>query len=354
MYNLTGQNFINRIRSFYPNIKVASGQSELICRCPFCGDSKDLKHAHMYISVPQSEEELAFYDCKKCPAHGVVDIDFLRKIGCEDTSLLVEVSKHNSEVFNLPKYRSIKQVDVYPLNMNYIRDNPLNKFKLQYINERIGSNFKISDLPYLKIFLNLYDIININRLELTRHQMTCDDLDKWFIGFISYDNSFAGLRKLTEKDLYKTINKRYINYTLVNKTDDAKNFYVIPTMINRVSPNPVKIHLAEGQFDILSIFYNLNNCNREQNIYIACGGKSYTQALEFILLETGVINYEIHYYPDKDVNDNEFFINVQQKIQWLPSNIIIHRNTYPGEKDYGVPMNRINDTIRIINEVQPY
>ena len=133
MYNLTGQNFINRIRSFYPNLKVASGQSEVICRCPFCGDSKDLKHAHLYISVPQNEEELSFYDCKKCPAHGVVDIDFLRKIGCEDTSLLVEVSKHNSEVFKLPKYKSIKQIDVYPLNMNYIRDNPLNRFKLQYI-----------------------------------------------------------------------------------------------------------------------------------------------------------------------------------------------------------------------------
>ena len=353
MYNLTGQNFINRLRSFYPNLKVASGQSEVVCRCPFCGDSKDLKHAHLYISVPQNEEELAFYHCKKCPAHGVVDTDFLRKIGCEDTSLLVEVSKHNADVFKLPKYKSIKQVDIYPLNMNYIRDNPLNKYKLQYINERIGSNFKLSDLPSLKIFLNLYDIVMPNKLELTRHQMTCDDLDKWFMGFISYDNSFAGLRKLTEKELYRTINKRYINYTLVNKTDDAKNFYVIPTMISKINTEPVKIHLAEGQFDILSIFYNLNNCNREQNIYIACGGKSYTQALEFILLETGIINYEIHYYPDADVTDRDFF-DVQRKIQLLPSNIFIHRNTHPGEKDFGVPMNRIIDTVRVINETQIY
>ena len=354
MYNLTGQNFINRIRSFYPNLKIASGQSELICRCPYCGDSKDLKHAHLYISVPQNEEELAFYHCKKCPAHGVVDIEFLRKIGCEDTSLLVEVNKHNSEVFKLPKYKSIKQVDIYPLNMNYISDNPLNKYKLKYINDRIGSNFRLCDLPYLKIFLNLYDIINPNNLELTRHQMTCDDLNKWFMGFISYDNSFAGLRKLTEKDLYRTINKRYINYTLVNKTDDAKNFYVIPTAINVLHPEPVKIHLAEGQFDILSIFYNLNNCNRNQNIYIACGGKSYTQALEFILLETGIINYEIHYYPDKDVLDKEFFFDVQQKIQLLPANITIHRNIHPGEKDFGVPMDRITDNVRVIYESKMY
>lgn len=354
MYNLTGQNFINRIRSFYPNLKVASGGSEVVCRCPYCGDSKDPKHAHLYIKVPQSEEELSFYDCKKCPAFGVVGIDFLRKLGCEDTSLLVEITKHNSEVMNLPKYKSIKQIDIYPLNIGYIREEPLNIAKLAYINERIGSNFTISDLSSLKIFLNLYDIININNLELTRHQMTCNDLDKWFIGFISYDNSFAGLRKVTNRELYKSINKRYINYTLVNKTDDAKNFYVIPTMIDILNPVPVKIHLAEGQFDILSIFYNLNNCNREQNIYIACGGKSYSQALEFILLETGIINYDVHYYPDKDVTDEYFFNDVQSKVQLLPANINIHRNIYPGEKDYGVPMNKIIDSVKVIYETQVY
>lgn len=354
MYNLTGQNFINRMRSFYPNLKVASGGSEVVCRCPYCGDSKDPKHAHLYISVPQNEEEISQYHCKKCPAHGVVDVDLLRKIGCEDTSLLVEVSKHNSEVFKLPKYKSIKQIDVYPLNMGYVRQDPMNEAKLGYINSRIGSNFSISDLASLKIFLNLYDIINTNHLELTRHQMTCNDLDKWFMGFISYDNSFAGLRKLTNRELYKTINKRYINYTLVNKTNDAKNFYVIPTMIDILNPAPVKIHLAEGQFDILSIFYNLNNCNRNQNIYIACGGKSYTQALEFILLETGIINYELHYYPDKDVTNADFFKDVQRKVQLLPANINIHRNMHPEEKDYGVPMDRIIDNVRIIYESQVY
>lgn len=351
MYNLTGQNFINRIRSFYPNLKVASGGSEIVCRCCFCGDSKDPKHAHLYISVPQSEEDLAFYHCKKCLSHGMLDIDVLRRLGCEDTNLLVEVSKHNSEVLSLPRYKSIKQIDIYPLNMNYIREDPFNNAKLQYINNRIGSNFTLQDLPSLKIFLNLYDIININHLELTRHQLTCNDLDKWFMGFISYDNSYAGLRKLTNRELYKSTNKRYINYTLVNKTDDAKNFYVIPTMVNILNPEPVKIHLAEGQFDILSIFYNLNHCNKNQNIYIACGGKSYAQALEFILLETGIINYEVHYYPDKDVSDDVFFFDVQNKIQYLPSTIYIHRNMFDGEKDYGVPIDRIKDCVKIINEL---
>ena len=350
MYNLTGQNFINRIRSFYPNLKIASGGSEIVVRCRYCGDSKNQSHAHMYISVPKSEDELSFYHCKKCPAHGVVDIDFLRKLGCDDTNILVDVSKHNDEVFKLPKYKSIKQINIYPLNMGYIRNDPMNNAKLAYLNERIGSNFTLNDLASLKIFLNLYDIVNSNKLELTRHQNICNDLDKWFMGFISYDNSFATMRKLTNRELYKAINKRYINYALVNKMNDSKNFYVIPSTINTISIDPIKIHLAEGVFDILSIFYNLNNCNRNQNIYIACGGKSYLQALEFILLETGLINYEIHYYPDKDVSDDYFRYNTISKIQLLPANIYIHRNTYPNEKDYGVPMNKIKDNVRVIYE----
>ena len=350
MYTLIGQNFINMIKQINPSAKVASGGREVVLRCPFCGDSKNQRHAHFYISVPQSQDELSQYDCKRCPNSGIVSDDLLRKIGCNDSNILVEVMKHNAEVMNLPKYKSLKKINIYPLKYGYIRNNPLNQAKLNYINNRIGANFSLSDLSRLKIFLNLYDIINQNQLELTRHQNICNDLDGYFIGFISYDNSFCGLRKVTDKDLYKSINKRYINYNLVNKMEDSKNFYIIPTQIDILNPAPVRIHLAEGQFDILSIYYNLNKCNSYQNIYIACGGKSYSQALEFILTETGIINYEIHYYPDTDVNDNEFYYDVLQKIQLLPANIFIHRNTYPNEKDFGVPMNRVNDYVKVIKE----
>jgi hypothetical protein len=41
---------------------------------------------------------------------------------------------------------------------------------------------------------------------------------------------------------------------------------------------------------------------------------------------------------------------VQKKIQLLPSDIYIHRNMFEGEKDYGVPLNRIKDSVRIIRE----
>lgn len=354
MYTLVGQNFINAIKSIIPTAKIASGGKEIVIRCPFCGDSKNLRHAHFYISVPQSQEDISLYQCKRCPNKGIISDELLRRIGCNDSNIMIEITKHNAEVMSLPKYKSLKKINIYPLRWNLIRKDPNNQFKLDYINKRIGSSFTIFDLAKVKIILNLYDVINVNQLELTRHQMVCNDLDKYFMGFISFDNSYCGLRKVTNKELHNAVNKRYINYSLVNKTDDRKNFYVVPTRIDILDPTPVKIHIAEGQFDTLSIYYNLNQCNDYQNIYMACGGKSYSQALEFILTESGIINYEIHFYPDRDVTDNEFYYDVLRRVELLPGDIYIHRNVFNGEKDFGVPKERIMDSVRVIKDAQVF
>ena len=356
MYTLIGQNFINMIKSFYINAKIASGGKEVIVRCPACGDSKDPKHAHLYISVPQRPDEMSLYHCKLCNRKGIVDDLFLRKIGCEDSRVLVDVLKHNEELKKNPKYIKLRTFDIYPLRNNWI--NPKyewNKFKLDYINNRIGSAFTYEDILKLKMFLNLYDVLNQNKLDLTRDPRVTDALNQHFIGFISYDNSYSILRKCDNAELYRTLNKRYINYNLINKFESNKDFYVLPTKINIEDPIGVNIHIAEGVFDVLSIYHNLNGCNQYNNIYISAAGKSYYQALQFILEETGIINYTIHIYPDYDVTEYELNKLIISRIIILPSNIVIHRNGYANsdgtiEKDYGVPANRIKDTVKIIYE----
>ena len=347
---LYGTNFINMIKSINPEARDASGSREVVMRCPFCGDSHNQRAAHFYISVPTNQDDLSFYDCKLCPAHGLLTDEVLRKIGCSDSTAMIQLATHNARVLKLPKYKSLKKINIYPLNNNYIRNNKDNKSKLDYINNRIGSNFNYKDILDLKIFLNLYDVLNSNNLELTRHKSITDDLDRYFIGFISFDNSFCGMRKITDKELYKAVNKRYINYNLVNKPDNLKAYYIIPTNIDILNPLPVRIHVAEGQFDVLSIYYNLNNCNKYQNIFIAAGGKSYAQAINFILTEIGIINYEIHLYPDRDVKEYEFN-KVLNIVSMLPCNKYIHRNIHNNEKDYGVPIDRIEDSVNIIPEV---
>lgn len=350
MYKYLGQEFINMIKAVVPTAKSASGGSEVLIRCPFCGDSENKRHAHFYISVPMRHEDISMYHCKKCPSKGIFGEDLLRKLGCQDNELIIDVIQHNAELMKLPRYKYLREINIYPLKFNRFSDRVDNQYKLDYINNRIGSNFRIEDLAKVKIFLNLYDIIDQNHLELYRDKRICDSLDRYFIGFLSYDNSFCGLRKVTDKELYHSINKRYVNYSLVNKSDDGKNYYVIPSQFNLIDPQPVEIHITEGQFDILSVFYNLCGCNTYQSIYIACGGKSYAQAMDFILEETGVINYRVHFYPDKDVTDYQFEKNVLRRVRLLPADIIIHRNAMEGEKDYGVPLSRIKDSYRILKD----
>ena len=350
MYTLIGQNFINMIKSFYPTIKVASGGSEIVARCFLCGDSKDPKHAHMYISVPKTSDELSFYHCKKCNSSGIVDDIFLRKIGCDDARVLVDVLKHNNDVKASPAYARMIQHDIYPLKNTSISDCPWNEAKLKYINNRIGANFNYGHLISLKIFLNIFDILVQNNLAPTRYDNIMKALNEHFIGFISYDNSYSILRKIDDVELYKSVNKRYVNYNIINKNDSNKDYYVIPSKVDIEDYNPVNIHIAEGVFDILSVFYNLNHCNQNQNIYIAAAGKSYTQALSFILSETGIINYRVHLYPDNDVNEYELNKLALNGITRLATDIVIHRNGFSDEKDFGVPLNRIKDCTRVIYE----
>ena len=56
-----------------------------------------------------------------------------------------------------------------------------------------------------------------------------------------------------------------MNYNLFSPDQLAgtSKYYIIPNAIDTIKL--VKIHIAEGPFDILSIFYNLNNGNKYNN-----------------------------------------------------------------------------------------
>ena len=350
MFVLYGQNFIDMIKSFYPTARAVAGNREIVVRCRECGDSNDPTHAHMYISVPQTENEISLYNCKKCNACGIVDDSFLRRYGCEDPHILVDIIKHNNDLFRLPTYSYLKKMRIYPLKNSVINEYDWNKAKLAYINNRIGAQFTYENILALKMFLNLGDVITLNNLPLTRSIRVCEEFNEHFVGFISYDNAYCTLRKYDNIPIYAKIDKRYMNYDFVNKLDKSKNYYVIPTNINVDALEPIRIHVTEGVFDILSVYYNLNRCNSYQNIYIAASGKSYKQALQMILSDTGIVNYEIHLYPDNDVTDEYLQREVLAKLKMLPCVRYIHRNIHPNEKDYGVPIYRINDSVVMLNE----
>ena len=341
-----GEEFISTLKSFIPDIKTVSGRTEMVTRCRFCGDSRNPRHAHLYIKVPQTDDDISLYECKKCKVSGLVNDKFLRSYGCNDSKILVEMVQHINRYMRSPKFVSLRLEKHFDIYNNYISNIPLAEDKLKYINTRLGCNINISQAHALKIFFHLNDIIKNNNFKPTRDYSVIRDLSNHFLGFISHDNTMCILRKYDDSYVQDNVNKRYINYRFSSTLEDTKTYYVIPTTIISSDINPVKVHVTEGVFDILSIYINLNNMNNVNNIYIAAGGKSYYQAIQYILEYSGLINFEFHLYPDNDVDDSEFEWLTIRHLRYLNSNIFIHRNTFPNMKDYGVSLNYIKEYIR--------
>ena len=336
------------LNTIQPWAKEASGGREINCRCFYCPDSKTRSKGHMYIKIPQSENDVSTFYCQKCKTTGIVTSKTLMDWDIYDSSIASEIAKYNKDVLNKPQNRMFRDYDIYKINNVTPKDSKLSRFKLAYINNRLGTNLTYQDCVNLKIILNLKDIIIVNKLKYTRYDQIVDALDIGFLGFLSFDNAFINMRNLDIlENPHESINKRYINYNLVGKFDNTCRFYTIPTTINllSLSNQPLQLHIAEGSFDILSIYLNLRK--NPNAIYTAIGGSGYKGILKYFISKLRLPNLEIHIYPDSDISRDQM-IDAARYVQIFGYNLYIHRNTFPGEKDFGVPINKINDSIERI------
>lgn len=325
-----------------PICRPTSGGRWLNCRCFYCPDSKNPNHAHMYISVPQSENDVSVYYCQKCKSVGLVTSQKLIEWNIFESSIGLELNKWNRKNMSLPQNMKYKGSVIYRLTNDYIKDDDLSRFKLKYINDRLGLNLSYQDCLNLKIALNLSDIFKRNRIQYNRDPRIIDQLDSGFIGFISVDNAFLNMRNVgTVKNLHESINMRYVNYNLMGKYDNTCRFYTIPANIDVADPRPVRLHVAEGPFDILSIYLNLHR-NTERDVATAVGGSGYKGVIRYFISLLKIPNLEIHVYPDNDQR-RETIVDIANYIAPFHFPFYIHRNVHGKEKDFGVPVSQIKE-----------
>lgn len=336
------QNYTNYLMStIKPWAKIVSGGREINCRCMYCADSKTMSHGHFYIKIPLNEEDISVFNCVKCHAAGVVTPEKIIEWGLSFDGGIIQNIADTNQQYKKKNGNKFSTTTMYNLwNPLDITEDDLTKFKLKYISNRLGFPWTLRNCIDNKIILNLNDLLKVNHLNGTRDPRIIQTLDSNFIGFISYDNAFCNMRNLDIGEVYKTINKRYINYNIYDQLDNTRKFYLLPTTIYPNSLNPIKIHIAEGPFDILSIKYNISK-EIENNIYIGITGSGYKGILRFLLTELGLINIELHLYPDNDMKENVIY-DLCQFLYPFPFPIYKHSNIYPGEKDFGVPINRID------------
>ena len=339
------------LSSIKPFAKTASGGKEINCRCFYCPDSRSYNKGHFYIKIPYSKDEPSTYYCQKCHAKGIVTAKKLLEWDLYDANLALDITAHNKGITHGAGGLKYKSDYVYRLHNSYVTQDDLSDYKLKYINKRIGTNLTYQDCLNMKIVLNLFDLLNSNHItqqQYTRHPNIIKQLDASFIGFISYDNAFLNMRNLEINEVYQGIDKRYVNYNIFNKVDNSYRFYTIPSITNLNSPEPVRLNIAEGPFDILSVYYNLCGANNHNTVYSSIAGNGYLGLIKFFIMTKMLINMEIHIYIDNDV-DRYIIDHLNQVLFPYNFPIYIHRNTYPGEKDFGVPINHIRETIERIN-----
>lgn len=315
-------------------------------RCRFCGDSsKNNASSHFYIKI--KENEVPLYHCFKCNRSGILTPAIIKSmIGVEniteqDIHDLSILDKYLSSMINLSRlhkgYNRLIRNTEWVLPTDKV---PFLNEKLKYINARIGLNLSVQEAQNLKIVFSIKDLLFANNLSPNRNEYIINKLDNYGIGFLSIDNGF-----LTIRNINASKNMRYNNYSLYNDSGKAHlRYYCIPTKVDKSSTKPIEVHIAEGCFDILSIFYNLRNKNSDNNIYICSNGKGYGTVLKLLMEKFSLYNIIVHIYADNDVDDNEIKWYLR-KIISLGIKVIMHRNVYAGEKDFGVTKDHIIERI---------
>lgn len=318
--------------------KLVSGGKQIACRCHNCDD-----HArHLYIGPFDDREGPLYYECKRCPRQfrGVVNKEFLDTYQTA-TVAPIEVNDINKSNGPITSTKLKDPTKSYNINRSFITDAPLSKQKLDHINKRLGLNLSYQDCINNKIVLNLYDIYRVNPwiTKFTRDQNITDQLDRFFIGFLSRTNASLNMRNLVygKNVVHESIDKKYINYNIFNNGPDY-DFYILPTTLNKYTN--IGVHIVEGPFDALGVKYNVVGADVPNQVYIAGKGKAYDKIINFLVTVYGFFNMTLNYYPDKDVSDRE----IERIVSiFKPFNFeqYIYRNVFPGEKDFGVPRDHI-------------
>lgn len=308
-------------------------------RCPFCGDSRNLSHAHLSIKIDLESDAPMVYRCLKCSVSGLVNDSFIEELGIYfDTDMKKELHSYNRKAM---KYASLVNLDMEKYVAPLYQPSALNDAKLRYLNDRIGTLIDYNKARDYKIILNLFDFMKFNEIQsiegLSFKMM--ETLNNYYIGFLSCNNNCIVFRDITKTQKY-----RYFKVILNSKNVNPDTFYTTPSKISLLYNNDINIHMAEGIFDILSIKHNVVR-EEENNFFYAMCGFGGIMILKYLLhhgINTGI---NLHIYSDNDKNNANHFkylYNGSYITEWVDS-ITIHRNQYPDEKDYGVIPEHIVD-----------
>jgi len=310
-------------------------------RCPYCGDSRSNRsETNFNIRIPTDDDPRWLYICFRasCGQHGAITPEFLRMIGSDRHDANVYLNRINATARKAKRFKE-KGRKAF---VNFLSPNDkLSLAKLDYINGRLGTKLSLVDLMKLKIHTSLNMLLKSNEVVIpVKKERYYNDLSLYGICFISAYGDYVVVRNTTKS-------KKIGRYTMIDvfegdMVDGEKfKFYIIPTKIDLMSPRPTVINMAEGGFDILSVYLNIEpRLSYENQIHVSVSGSSYERALIQLIRQYGLVDIAINFFSDDNIQ-----LDVYQKIcnRVRPyTNSLDARVIYNDlNDDFGVPKSQI-------------
>lgn len=309
----------------------------MVARCPFCGDSKDTSHGHLYILGLNADSEYdPNYYCQKCRTQGFIDNFFLDLMNLYDSDLELLARKHkinkskNKSKTGLKENNKIISKLMPPLNNSYTVE------KIKMFEDRMGIKLTTQKILDYRMVFNLKDYLDYNNVRgITRHKMMIDVLDKQYLGFLSINSEFINMRNLGEINKY---NLRYENYNVYGIQDNTKRFYIISNKIDVT--RDVTINIAEGVYDIIGIREHIFNCEDDNVIYAACLGVGYNNLIKYFT-KKGILFGNYNIYSDSGIPISEYREMKRELKSTVFGEFNVYYNTNPNMKDYGTTKDNI-------------
>jgi len=340
---------INQLKAL-PVCKASGNQKNWTVRCPYCGDSHNRSHGHFSIKIDIESDEVMLYRCFRCNESGILTNQTLEHLGIfinEGTSKDLRILNRKGKRSN--KIDQPKRYKVYPLK----RQGAEYDRKLDYINRRLGTSIDYEEASQYKIIFSFQEFIKDNYIERCAKDETTglylpnrslEELENNYVGFLSSNNNKITCRDITPDG--SGFFKRYYKLTLDILNQSPNSFYALKDIFDLLYTEPIDINISEGTFDILSVFKNLPRDHSENQLFFANCGYGFNSILKYVILNGVNTNSTVHIYSDADKTDRDHLY--QLKKCSIPLNVwvdrfIVHRNQFQGEKDYGVPKDRIID-----------
>ncbi len=273
---------------------IKSNTRHHIFRCPFCGDSKDTTHGHLYIAIDKP-----VFRCVRCGTGGHLSY-LIREIGLQDDLNIEDYYD------NVSSDRSITSISNLSFNIN---DEQYEEFIYEYIKQRLGVDTILPEYNILS-YKTYVDIVQNKLKDIVFEKGIC---------FLTYYKKKMIFRVLNDDKLF-----RYYNYSLA----DGNDTFIVNNTIDIFKFRQHKtVVIAEGIFDILNVYIHRYIDIPDDAIFAAALTSTFSNTYKLIKSLT-LCNYpNIIIVADNDKDDNNYLTGLNY------NSVKVVRNKI--DKDFG-------------------